>query len=163
MVRNCADLGELLRKMMTRLLANQNLMKLLYYTDKDPFSQPDLTKEQIQKEIFDKLIRITPRISPNDLKNANSAVALRITSGIETGNQEFRNINFSIDSVVPLEQWIMKNDNLRPFLIMGEIENSLKGKTINGLGKIQGGDFTLSFLTEEVSGYQQDFSLTTYD
>lgn len=163
MVRNCADLGLLLQKMMQRLLTNQNLMKLLYYTDKDPFNQPDLTNSQIKNEIYEKLIRITPRISPEDTKNANSVIALRISQGIETDNGEFRNIGFSVDSVVPLSQWILKSDNLRPFLIMGEVENSLKGKNINGLGKIGGGDFSLSFLTEEVSGYQQDFRITTYD
>jgi hypothetical protein len=46
---------------------------------------------------------------------------------------------------------------------MGEIENSLKGKTINGLGKIQGGNFELKFLTEEISCYEQSFVITTYD
>lgn len=163
MVRNCADLGILLQKLMKRLLANQNLLKLLYYTDKNPLEQPDLTEIQIKSEIFDKLVRITPRISPEDTRNANSVIALRISQGIETDNGEFRNIGFSVDSVVPLTQWIMKSDNLRPFLIMGEVENSLKGKNINGLGKISGGDFNLSFLTEEVSGYQQDFRITTYD
>lgn len=163
MVRNCRDLGILLQKMMQRLLANQNLMKLLYYTDKDPLNQEDLTKSQIQTEIFEKLIRITPRISPDDMKDSKSVIALRVASGIETDNGEFRNIGVSVDSVVPLEQWILKSDNLRPFLIMGEIEESLKGKNINGLGKITGGDFSLSFLTEEVSGYQQNFQITTYD
>ena len=48
-------------------------------------------------------------------------------------------------------------------MIMGEIENSLKGKDINGLGKIYGGNFTLEFLTEEISCYEQDFIITTYD
>jgi hypothetical protein len=36
---------------------------------------------------------------------------------------------------------------------MGEIQKSLNGKTINGLGKIKGGDFFLNFLTEEISAY----------
>jgi hypothetical protein len=37
-VRNCRDLGENAQKIMKRLLANQKLLKLLYYTDKDPLS-----------------------------------------------------------------------------------------------------------------------------
>ena len=55
-VRNCAELGENAQKIMRRLMANQDLLKLLYYTDKDPLSHEDLTKEQIQKEVFEKLI-----------------------------------------------------------------------------------------------------------
>ena len=46
---------------------------------------------------------------------------------------------------------------------MGEILKTLKGKTIDGLGKISGGDFALNFLTEEMSCYEMSFSIITYD
>jgi hypothetical protein len=46
---------------------------------------------------------------------------------------------------------------------MGEIQNSLNGKTVNGLGKIQGGDFELTLLTDEMSGYRQIFMITEYE
>ena len=65
--------------------------------------------------------------------------------------------------MVPLQQWIIKDSNLRPFAIMGEISNSLNGKTINGLGKIKGGDFDLTVLTNEMSIYRQQFWITQYD
>ena len=52
-----------------------------------------------------------------------------------------------------MKLWIFKNTNVRPFAILGEIEKSLQGKSINGLGKIDGGDFDLSFLTKEMSCY----------
>ena len=135
----------------------------MYYTDRDPLTQPDLSQEVIRKEIFDQLLKITPRIDPEDTRDAKSLVALRITNGNVTSNGEFRDITIKIESFVPLTQWFVKDDNLRPFMIMGEIENSLKGKTINGLGKIQGGNFELKFLTEEISCYEQSFVITTYD
>lgn len=163
MVRNCADLGLNLQKIMSRLMANQNLLKLLYYTDKDPLNQPNIENEIVKKEIFDKLIKITPRISPQETQTGKSIISLRIVRGDTTSNGEFRDIVLKIESIVPLTQWFIKDDNLRPFMIMGEIENSLKGKTVNGLGKIQGGNFELSFLTEEISCYEQGFVITTYD
>jgi hypothetical protein len=43
-VRNCAEIGENLQKIVKRLLANDNLVNLLYYTDKDPLNQPHLTE-----------------------------------------------------------------------------------------------------------------------
>ena len=49
-VRNCKDIGENLQIIAKRLLANEELVKLLYYTDKDPLSQPNLTPEQKEKE-----------------------------------------------------------------------------------------------------------------
>jgi hypothetical protein len=46
-VRNYEELGPNLMKIMKRLMANQNLMKYLYFTDKDPLAHEDLTKEDI--------------------------------------------------------------------------------------------------------------------
>lgn len=161
-VRNCEEIGVNLQKIMTRLFANQNLLKLLYYTDKDPYSQPDLTQEQIKTEIYEKLIKITPRVGPKE--TAHSIIVLKVARGAtDSDNSEFRNIQIDIESFVPLTQWIIKDDNLRPFAIMGEVQKSLNGKTINGLGKMQGGDFALNFLTEEISAYIQEFTITTYD
>ena len=57
----------------------------------------------------------------------------------------------------------MKGVQLRPFAILGEIQKSLSNKTINGLGKMQGGSFTLNFLTEEMSDYEMNFDIISYD
>lgn len=161
-VRNCIELGENAQKIVKRLMSNQNLMKLLYYTDKDPLSQPDLTENQIKKEVYEKLIKIIPRVGPKE--TAHSIISIRFTRGRRNvSNKEFENISVAIESFVPLTQWIIKGTNLRPFAIMGEIQKSLNEKTINGLGKMVGGDFDLNFLTEEISAYEQSFRLVTYD
>ncbi len=161
-VRNCAEIGENLQKIITRLMANDDLVNLLYYTDKDPLSQPHLTGEEKREKIFEKLIKIVPVIEPRE--DEKSVVAVRVTGGNKLGsNTEFRNIKISIEIFVPMTAWIIKNTNLRPFLILGEIEKSLQGKKINGLGEIQGGDFDLSFLTKEMSAYQQNFQIVTYE
>lgn len=161
-VRNCAELGVNLQYIVKRLFANQNLLKLLYYTDKDPLDNEDLTKEQIQDEVFEKLIKIVPRVGPHE--TAHSVVTVRVARGQGlASNGEFRNVVISVESFVPLTQWIIKDTNLRPFAIMGEIQKSLEGKKIEGLGKMVGGDFALNFLTEEISAYEQTFVITTYD
>lgn len=161
-VRNCADLGINAQYIIKRLFANQNLLKLLYYTDKDPLSHEDLTEEQIQNEIFEKLVKIVPRVGPKE--TAHSVIAVRIARGRGLAtNNEFKNVNISIEVFVPLTQWIIKDTNLRPFAIMGEVQKSLNGKKIEGLGKMLGGDFDLNFLTEEISDYEQIFRLTSYD
>ena len=161
-VRNCAEVGENLQKIMTRLMANDNLVNLLYYTDKDPLNQPHLSNEEKKKLIYEKLIKIIPRVGPKE--TANSIIAIRVVNGRkDTSNTEFRNIKVSVEVFVPLTQWIIKDTNLRPFAILGEIEKSLEGKTITGLGKIEGGDFDLNFLTEEIGAYEQNFWITSYE
>lgn len=161
-VRNCSDIGVNAQYIVKRLMANQDLLKLLYYTDKDPLSHEDLTQQQIQEEIFEKLIKIVPRVGPKE--TAHSVVVVRIARGRGlVANSEFKNVIISIETFVPMTQWIIKGTNLRPFAIMGEIQKSLNDKKIEGLGKLTGGDFDLNFLTEEISDYEQTFSLTSYD
>lgn len=162
MVRNLRELGPNLQKIINRLQSNQKLLKLLYYNDKDPLSHPDLTTKQIQEEVFDKLIKIIPRVGPKE--TANSLISLRVVNGMTNrSNTEFRDISLCIEVFVPLTQWAIKDTNLRPFSIMGEIQESLNGKVVNGLGKIQGGDFSLNFLTEEISCYEMTFDFIEYE
>ena len=161
-IRNCKDIGVNLQRIMKRLMQNDNLVKLLYYTDKDPLSNENLTEEQKESEIFEKLIKIVPRIGPKE--TANSIIALRVITGKKNqDNSEFKDVLISVEIFVPLTQWIIKGTNLRPFAILGEIEESLDGKMIEGLGKMSGGDFELNFLTEEISSYKQEFIITSYD
>lgn len=161
-VRNTKELGTNLQKIVRRLMANDNLVNLLYYSDKDPLSQPPLTEEQKNQEIYNKLIKIIPRIGPKE--DAKSMISLRVVSSKTIpNNTEFREIRVDIEVFVPMTQWFIKDSNLRPFAILSEIEGSLDGKKINGLGEINGGDFSLNFLTEEISTYEQTFWITQYE
>jgi len=91
-------------------------------------------------------------------------VVIRINSAAAlSSNDEFKNVSVDIESFVPLNSWLINDTNLRPFAILGEIQKSLNGKTINGLGKMQGGDFELSFLTESLSCYEAHYNIISYD
>lgn len=162
MIRNLGELGLNMQKIITRLISNQNLLKLLYYTNKDPLSESDLTEIQIRDEVFEKLIKIIPKVGGE--KTSQSIISIRAAKGIENReNSEFRDITFEVEIFVPMTQWIIKDNNLRPFAIMGEIQKSLNNKSIDGMGKMAGGDFEISFLTEEISCYIQYFELIQYD
>ena len=160
--RNLADLGLNLQKIISRLQTNQNLLKLVYYTSKDPLNEQDLTDEQIKNEIYNKLIKIVPRIGYKE--TAQSMVTLRVVRGRNNiENDEFRDFEINIEVFVPLTQWFIKDSNLRPFAIMGEVHKSLNNKTINGLGKMVGGDFQINFLTDEIVSYEMVYYITSYD
>ena len=160
--RNCQELGINLQKICSRLLTNEELVKLLYYVDQDPLGKANLTTEQKQKEIFNDLICIIPRVGTRTDSKSAIAVYVPKAAGL-SGNSEYKTVTIAVDIFVPLTQWIIKDSNLRPFAIMGEIQKSLNGKTVNGLGKIQGGDFDLILLTDEMSGYRQVFTITEYE
>lgn len=161
-VRNCKELGLNLQKIVTRLMANNNLVNLLYYNDFDPLAQTPLSDAQKRELVFNKLIKIIPRVDPKE--TANSIISLKVDNGIlNYENSEFRDITIGIEVFVPLSQWIIKDSNLRPFAILGEIQESLNNKIINGIGRLTGGSFSLQFLTDEIVCYKQDFSLIEYD
>jgi hypothetical protein len=82
-------------------MANDRLVNLLYYTDKDPLSQPHLTQEQKKELIFEKLIKLTPRIGPKE--DAKSIVVIKaVRANKLTNNTEFRDIKIQVEVVVPL-------------------------------------------------------------
>lgn len=160
--RNLADVGTNLQKIVSRLQSNMKLLKLLYYTGKDPYDEPDLTQGQIRDEIFEKLIKVVPRVGPKE--TAQSIVVIRMVRGrANPGNDEFKDFMINIEVFVPMTQWLIKDSNLRPFAIMGEIHKSLNGKTIDGLGKMTGGEFQINFLTDEIGCYEMSYYITSYD
>lgn len=161
-VRNCAELGENLQKIVKRLLANDELVKLLYYEQDDPTGQPALSMEMKEQEVFEKLIKTVPRVGAKD--TAKSVIVVYVQkAGKLSGNKEFRNVRILVDVIVPLTQWYIRDTNFRPFAILGQIQSSLDEKIVNGLGKISGGDFELNFVTDDVICYQQIYEITEYD
>ena len=157
--RNLQELGINLQKIVSRLLDNKDLRKLLYHTDADPLGNP----EEVGKEqIYQKLIKVVPVIGTKD--NAHSLLAIYIAGGNGlSDNSEFKRIKIKIDIYTPLTQWVIKDSNLRPFAIMGQIQKSLNDKTVNGLGKLKCGDFALTMITEDVSCYQMEIGVIEYD
>ena len=88
------------------------------------------------------MIRIVPFVGSRE--DSKSVVAVFIPSAKRlTENDEFRAVTIAVEVLVPTTQWLIKDSNLRPFAILGAIQSSLNGKSINGLGKIEGGDFDL--------------------
>lgn len=164
-VRNCAELGENLHKIVDRLLVNNNLVNLLYYTDQNPLDMekhPPLSEYDKKTQVFEKLIRMIPRVGTKETEN--SVIVLYVQrAGKIPGNKEFKNIRIMVDVIVPLTQWFIMDTNFRPFAILGEIQKSLDDKTVNGLGKISGGDFELNFVTDDVICYQQSYEIIEYD
>ena len=161
-VRNYAELGVNLQKIVNRLMENNNLVNLLYYQDKDPLSQPHLTKEEKQQNIFQKRILIIPKMNPQELAESTISVTC-IKSTTLGANNEFLELTICVEVFVPITQWIIKDSNLRPYAILGEVQRSLDGKIINGLGRMSGGDFEYNFGSNEMTHFIQIFTITNYD
>lgn len=163
-VRYLQEMGPNLMKIIKRLLNNKELLKLLYYTDKDPLAEnkPEVSIKEAYKDGDNGIIRIVPIISDKD--NAQSIITLRVLKGNPvSSNNEYLDIYFSVEVFVPNTQWIIKSENLRPFAIMGEVQKSLDNKRINGLGTISGNGFSVNFFTEDISSFIMNYSITQFN
>lgn len=159
-IRNSAEIGENLFKIANHLQDNDRLLRLLKYTDQNPFSKD---KPEVDKNsIFQKNIKIVPIIKESD-NDTESALAIVFKKGIIDSNIEFKNIYFDILVYVPLSEWILNDINLRPFLIMTEIEKSLKNKKIESIGTIDYSGFELELVTDIMSCYRMSFSIDVFN
>ena len=160
-VGNHKDIGPLVQDVVKRLLANDNLVKLLYYTNTDPLNNPNLSeKEKIQKIFRNNILTVPHFQHPED---AQSRIAVMATKSFPSSSPEYKEIVLRIDVLVPLTQWEINDDNLRPYAILGAIQESLNNKSIQGLGRLRGGDFELDFLSDEQSSFKTFFTTENYD
>lgn len=159
-IRNSIEIGENLTKIAKLLLSNSRLGRLLKYTDKSPFS--DEHEDVPQKELLHKNIKIVPLIK-EDETNTESVVAIVLNEGVVQDNKEFKRISFDIMVYVPLSEWILNDENLRPFLIMSEVEKSLKNKKIQSLGTIDYKGFEVSLVTDILSCHRMRFEIDVFN
>ena len=124
-IRNSVEIGENLFKIANLLIDNSRLCRLLKYTDKEPFSEEH--DEVPQKEVLHKNIKIVPLVKEEET-NTESVIAIVFKEGEIQDNKEFKRVSFDVMVYVPLSEWILNDINLRPFLIISEIEKSLKNK-----------------------------------
>ena len=159
-IRNSVEVGENLTKIATLLLNNSRLCRLLKYTDANPFSEEH--EDVSQKDILHKNIKIVPLVKEEET-NTESVVAIVFSEGLIGDNKEFKRVSFDIMVYVPLSEWILNDENLRPFLIISEIEKSLKNKRIQSLGTIDYKGFEASLVTDVLSCHRLRFEIDVFN
>lgn len=151
-------IGTNLRLIFERLMENQKLLRYLYYTDKDPLNKnkPDVTS----KDVYGEHIKPIPIVYAGE---EHSVITVKVFKGNPAyENTEMIDVFINIEVFVPLTQWLLKSDNMRPYLIMGEIQKSLDNTAIEGLGNLKAAGFQANFFTEEVGAFEMLFSFTTF-
>jgi hypothetical protein len=144
------------------LLQNSRLCRLLKFTDEDPLSNEIHPKEPEKKRILHKNIKVVPLVNEEE-NDTESTIVLVFNEGNISDNREFKNLFFDVMIYVPLSEWTLNDINLRPFLIMSEIEKSLKNKRIESLGTIDYLGFNLHLITDIMSCYKMRFSIDVFN
>ena len=118
-----------------KILGNQRLKKLLFYTTPDALNQPELTQEQ-SAELFGNNIRMVPKLFvDSDLINY---LVIRFKNFQPNySNPEFRNNVLEFDIVCPYDQWHLKDFQLRPYRIAAELDAMLDKEHLTGIGRLE--------------------------
>ena len=134
----------------SKLLTNKRLKKLLYYDTKDCLQKPDLTNEQELSLLGDR-IKIVPKIKvDNEIK---TYLLISFNDFITNStNPEFRDNVIEFDIICHVDQWQLKDFELRPYKIAGEIDTMLNNSKLTGIGELKFRGASQMILTDEYAG-----------
>ena len=138
-----------MRLLVDKILSNERLKKLLYYTSKDALNQPKLTEEE-SLSLFGKQIKLVPKLYVDG--SVLTYIIISFDNFVESGNPEFRDNIIEFDIICHFDQWQLKDFDLRPYRIAAELDSMLDKKKLTGIGKIEFLGANQIILTDEFAG-----------
>ena len=138
-----------MRLLVDKFLSNDRLCKLLHYTTKDALDLPKLTDDE-KLELFGTNIKLVPKLYVDG--SVLTYMIISFDNFIESSNPEFRDNIIEFDIICHFDQWSLKDFNLRPYRIAGEIDSMLNNAKLTGIGKIEFLGANQIILTDEFAG-----------
>lgn len=118
-----------------KIMGNQRLLKMLYYTQKDCLKASDLSMDEIQSMLH-KQLKIVPDIKITE--ECPNIVIVTFDNFIPNAtNPQFRDCTINFDILCHPDHWNLGNFQLRPHKIAGEIDAMFDGQYLTGIGKVQ--------------------------
>ena len=133
-----------------KILSNERVKRLLYYTTKDAIRKPNLSPEQ-SIELFGKNIKRVPKLYVDG--SVLNYILIQFDNFIPNANNpEFRDNTIEFDIICHVDQWELTDFQLRPYRIAAEIDSMLDKKRLTGIGKIEFIGGSQIILNDEFAG-----------
>ena len=132
------------------MLKNERLKKLLYYTVPTALDEPSLDQKQ-SVELIKNNIKIIPKLYV-DSSVLNYVIVSFDNFVPNASNPEFRDNIVSFDIVCHFDQWNLGDFKLRPYKIAAEIDTLFNNKHLTGIGTLQFLGANQLVLTDEFAG-----------
>ena len=131
------------------MLKNERLKRLLFYTSKDALNRKNLTEDE-SLSLINKNIKIVPKLTVDG--SVLNYIIISFDNFTPSGNPEFRDNIIEFDIICHFDQWQLQDFALRPYKLAGEIDSMFNGKHLTGIGKLEflGGNQII--LTNEFAG-----------
>ena len=116
------------------ILKNPRIQRLLYYTSADALEKPDLDDDQ-KLSLLEHNIKIVPKITVDNVEY--NYLLISFNNFIQSSNDQFRDNVIEFDIVCHLENWQLKDFQLRPFKIAAELDYMFNKKKLTGIGLLE--------------------------
>lgn len=138
-----------LNLIVSKMLKNERLKRLLFYTTKDALDKPNLTEDE-SIELIGKNIKIVPKLYVDH--SVLSYIIINFDNFIQSGNPEFKDNSIEFDIICHFDQWQLKDLALRPYKIAAEIDSMFSNSRLTGIGKLEFASANEMILTNEYAG-----------
>jgi hypothetical protein len=133
-----------------RIMKNDRLKKMLYYSTRDCLDKPKLTDDETYS-MFGKQIKIVPKLYV-DGSVLNYMIISFDNFTRNANNPEFRDNIIEFNIICHFDQWHMKDFELRPYKIAAELDSMFDGKRLTGIGTLEFLGANQMILTDEYAG-----------
>ncbi len=158
--RRFAVMGNNLFHIVAKIMGNKRVCRLLKYQDANPFATDKADVDGT--ELLHKQIIIVPKI-PEEGIECSFIIVVFDQYTINPSNPDFKVSRIRFDVVCPFSEWVINADNLRPYLLMQEIDTMFNQAKLNGLGNLQ---FTHSeplVLSPQMGGYSMYYQINEFN
>ena len=131
------------------MLKDKNLCKLLYYTDQDALSGQNLTIDQLDSMIG-RQIKIVPKVYVDG--SVLAYVIISMDNFTPNENPQFRDNIITFDIICHFDQWHLKDFQLRPYRIAAEIDSTFDNQHLTGIGELHFMGCNQIILNDEYAG-----------
>ncbi len=148
-----------LEAVVRRLMSNERLKRLLYYSDPHALGLPRLTPAQSQSLLGESIL-IVPKIKA-DL-DTKPYIIINLDRFVPNpGQTDFRQVLLSIDILCAYDQWNLGDFKLRPYVIAGEIDGMINNSSFSsGVADFAGAKQLV--LNEHLGGVSLYYNLETF-
>lgn len=143
------------------LLENQNLLKLLYYNDNNPLSQPDIINP---KSLLFNHIYPLPKIA-DVAENQKSIISVMFSNAHlnREGNIKLKDYKIIFYIMSHIDLWKVSG-GIRPLLISHELDNIFNEKSVKQfVGRILFGDWIYKEFNNKYYGYYLTYDISNFN